>query len=276
MVQKLVTLLWIWVEEMQDKYFAKKRIRSSIIFLIIIAVTYGSMVLTQFSMIQGLASIPKAIQWGFTNFFPNASSLDRLPNILDKLLETLLVSIAATTIAAMFALMFAIAGSNTTKINSFFSTIARGFATLFRNIDIAAWSMILLFSFGQSSLTGFFALFFVSFGFLTRAFIEVIDETSNSSVEALQATGATYFTIIFQSVIPSTIAQMISWLLFVIETNIRSATLIGILTGTGIGFAFDLYYKSSNYNAASLVVLVIAITILSIEYISNYIRRVIL
>ncbi|WP_209124184.1 ABC transporter permease subunit [Alkalihalobacillus sp. BA299] len=261
---------------MQDKYFAKKRITSSIILLIIFAVTYGSMILTEFSLVKGFSSIPKAFEWAFSNFFPNAKSLDRLPNILDKLIETLLVSIAASTLAAIFALMFAIAGSNTTKVNNFFSTIARGFATLFRNIDIAAWSMILLFSFGQSALTGFFALFFVSFGFLTRAFIEVIDEMSNSSVEALQATGASYFVIIFHSVIPSSIAQMISWMLFVIETNIRSATLIGILTGTGIGFAFDLYYKGMNYNAASLVVIVIMVSILMIEFISNYVRRVIL
>lgn len=234
------------------------------------------MIITEFSLIKGLASIPKAIEWGLANFFPDAKSLDRLPNILNKLFETILVSIGATTVAAIFALTFAIMGSATTRVNSVLSGVARGFATLFRNIDIAVWSMILLFTFGQSALTGFFALFFVSFGFLTRAFIEVIDEASSSSVEALQATGAPYLTTIFQSVIPASIPMLLSWTLFVAETNIRSATLIGILTGTGIGFAFDLYYKSMNYNAASLVVIVIVLTILLIEYISNYVRRVIL
>lgn len=69
---------------------------------------------------------------------------------------------------------------------------------------------------------------------------------------------------------------MISWVLFEIETNIRSATLVGILTGTGIGFSFDLYYKSSNYSAASLVVMTIILTVFVIEYLSNLIRRVIL
>lgn len=246
------------------------------IVLTIFLVTYGAMIITEFSLIKGFASIPKAIEWGYQNFIPDAKSFDRLPNILDKLHETVLVSIGATTVAAIFALAFAIMGSTTTRVNGFFSTLARGFATLFRNIDIAVWSMILLFTFGQSALTGFFALFFVSFGFLTRAFIEVIDEASSSSFEALQATGAPYLTTIFQSVIPSSIPMMLSWLLFVAETNIRSATLIGILTGTGIGFAFDLYYKSMNYSAASLVVIVIVLTILLIENISNYIRRVIL
>ena len=61
-----------------------------------------------------------------------------------------------------------------------------------------------------------------------------------------------------------------------IETNIRSSTLIGILTGTGIGFIFDLYYKNMNYAVASLVVISIIIAVFIIEFISNSVRRVIL
>jgi phosphonate transport system permease protein len=61
-----------------------------------------------------------------------------------------------------------------------------------------------------------------------------------------------------------------------IETNIRSATLVGILTGTGIGYSFDIYYKSLNYNAASLVIVVIVISVLAIEAVSNWIRRAVL
>jgi len=106
--------------------------------------------------------------------------------------------------------------------------------------------------------------------------METIDEASNESVEALKASGANYFQIIFQAVIPSSLPQMISWILFMIETNIRSATLVGILTGTGIGFIFNLYYKSFQYNAASMVVVAIVITVLVLEFISNYVRRVIL
>lgn len=232
--------------------------------------------ITQFNIYEGFLSFPKAIQWGFANFYPNAESLENLSSILSKLVETLLISIASATVAAVFAIFFAIAGSKTTKANNFFAIVSRGIATLFRNIDVAAWAMILLFSFGQSSLTGYFALFFVSFGFLTRAFMETIDEVGAAAVEGLQATGAGYFTVIIHSVIPSSTPQIISWILFMIETNIRSATLVGILTGTGIGFSFDLYYKSLNYNSASLVVVTIVVSILLIEYISNYVRRVIL
>jgi phosphonate transport system permease protein len=95
-------------------------------------------------------------------------------------------------------------------------------------------------------------------------------------VEALQATGASYPAIIFQAVLPSSLPQMVSWLLFMIDTNIRDATLVGLLTGTGIGFSFDLYYKSFHFHEASLVVIMIVITIMGIEIVSNTIRRTIL
>ena len=61
-----------------------------------------------------------------------------------------------------------------------------------------------------------------------------------------------------------------------IETNIRDATLVGILTGTGIGFLFDLYFKRLDYASASLVVLSVVILVIIIEMISNRIRKVIL
>lgn len=245
-------------------------------YALLILITVVAITITEYNVVKGFTSIPKAAEWAFQNFYPNAKALNKLPAIAESLIETVLVSIAATTVASVFALLFAILGSNTTGVGGVASWISRSIATLFRNIDVAAWSMILLFSFGQNVMTGYFALFFGSFGFMTRAFIESIDEVSGSSVEALRATGAPYFSIIFQSVIPASMPQLLSWILFMVETNIRQATLIGILTGTGIGFLFSLYYKSLNYSSASLVVIVIVVAIMMIEVVSNYVRRVIL
>ena len=176
----------------------------------------------------------------------------------------------------IFALVLAVLGSRTTRISVVFSVFARGIASVFRNIPLVAWVMILMLAFSQSLLTGFLALFFGSLGFLTRAFMETIDEASVHAVEALQATGASYPAIIFQAVLPSSMPQMISWLLFMIDTNIRDAILVGLLTGTGVGFSFDVYYKAFRFHDASLVVIMIVIAVLTIEMISNYIRRIIL
>ncbi|MEA4924081.1 MAG: ABC transporter permease subunit [Syntrophomonadaceae bacterium] len=261
---------------MQADIFVKRRNDNLIFFTVLALITIGSIIITEYDVIKGFTSIVKALTWGASNFYPDAKAMLKLPAMLVKLQETVLMSIAATTVASMFALLLSLAGSRTTRMNGAFSVISRGIASLFRNIPLVAWAMVLMLAFSQSALTGYLALFCGSLGFLTRAFIETIDEASQNSVEALSATGAGYFHIIFQAVLPSSLPQLISWLLYMIDTNIRDATLVGMLTGTGIGFYFELYYKSLNYHAASLVVILIVITIIAIEMLSNSIRRVIL
>ncbi|MEF3275107.1 MAG: phosphonate ABC transporter, permease protein PhnE [Chloroflexus sp.] len=262
---------------MQPEVFFRRRRLQSLLFLFILgALTYGSILITQFDVTQGLMAIPRAFSWAIDNFIPDERAWTRLPRILEKLQETVLMAVASSTVASVFGLILALLGANTTRPHPWFSLPARAIASVFRNIDVSVWALILLFSFGQSGFTGFFALFFVTLGFITRVMIETIDEVSTESVEALRATGAGYTAIISQSVIPSCLPQLISWVLYMIETNIRSATLVGILTGTGIGFLFDLYFKSFSYGSASLVVLLTVVVVLFIEMVSNYVRRVIL
>lgn len=261
---------------MKIEVLEKRKRTITLVLLLIIVFCRISSKITDFNSLKGLLSIPDAFLWMITNFIPEANSFSKLPNILNKLIETILLSVAATTVAAGFALFFGVMGSKVTKVNGIISTVSRFIASVSRNVPDAVWAMIFLLSFGQNVLTGYFALFFVSFGVLTRAFIETIDESSINSIEALEASGASYPQIVFQAVIPSSMTQMISWILYMVETNIRSSTLIGILTGTGIGFVFDLYYKSMNYGVASLVVISIVIAVFIIEFISNYVRRVIL
>ncbi|MDX8047499.1 phosphonate ABC transporter, permease protein PhnE [Gracilibacillus sp. S3-1-1] len=261
---------------MNEKQMRKNRWQTTFFFIVIIIITYLSAAITNFHFIDSVKTIPKAFEWILSNLIVSMESLEKLPQILDKLGETVFMSIAATTLAAVVSLFLAIMGSKTTKVNNFFSAIARLIASFSRNIPVVAWSLILLISFGQNSLTGFLALFVGTVGFLTRAFIESVDEANQSSVEALTATGATYFHMISKAVLPQSLPQMLSWILFMIETNIRSATLVGILTGTGIGYMFDLYYKTMNYNLVALITLTIIITVILIELASNKIRRVIL
>jgi len=250
--------------------------QSVIFLLIIIIVTYLSAAITEFNFLDGLATIPRALGWMAANLIITQETLARIPTIMEKLIETIFMSIAATTLAAIISIFLGLMGSKTTKVNNVLSTFSRFIASISRNIPVVAWSLILLISFGQNSVTGFLALFVGTLGFLTRAFIESIDEASQSAVEALRATGATYFQIVSKAVIPQSLPQMLSWILFMIETNIRSATLVGILTGTGIGYTFDLYYKTLNYNAVALVTITIVIAVLIIDSISNRIRKVIL
>ncbi len=260
----------------QTSIFAKRKRTFTLAFLGVIAIFALASFVTNFNVIDGLESIPKSITWIAQNLVPNEKSWARLPNILTKLAETALLSVAVTVVAGICAFFFSLLGTRTTRINPWIGRIARMIAAFFRNVPDVVWAMLLLFSFGQNILTGFFALFFTTFGMLARTFIETIDEVSAECVEALTATGATYMQTVFQGIVPSSLSEIVTWVLFMIETNIRSSTLIGVLTATGIGYLFDLYYKRLDYGAASLVVISIVVLVIGIELISNQIRKVIM
>ena len=260
----------------QASIFVKRKRTLTLAFIGVFALYMVSSIVTNYDAIGGIVSFPKASVWIARNFVPNERSWSRLPNILTKLSETALLSVSVTVCAAIAAFFFSLLGTKTTKVKPWIARTVRIIASFFRNVPDVVWAMLLLFSFGQNILTGFFALFFTTFGMLSRTFIETIDEVSASCVEALQATGATYFQIVFQGIIPSSMAEIVSWVLFMIETNIRSSTLIGVLTATGIGYLFDLYYKRMDYGSASLVVISIVALVIAIEIISNQIRKVIM
>ncbi|NLL63302.1 MAG: phosphonate ABC transporter, permease protein PhnE [Ruminococcaceae bacterium] len=260
----------------QTSIFIKRKRTFTVTFLGIAIIFIVSVILTEFDVIEGFTSIPKAIKWIVQNFIPDEKAWTRFLDIVSKLMETMLVSVAITVCAAICAFFFSLFGTKTTKTHPIIARTVRIVAAFFRNVPDVVWAMLLLFSFGQNILTGFFALFFVTFGMLTRAFIETIDEVSSSCVEALYATGATPLQIVFNGVIPSSLPEIVSWVLYMVETNIRSSTLIGILTATGIGYLFDLYYKRMDYSSASLVVMSIVILVIVIEALSNKIRKVIM
>ena len=188
-------------------------------------------------------------------------------------IETILLALTSTLISSMFALVMAVIGSETLGVSKIAEFIVKLIASFFRNMPVVAWSLLLLFSFKQSQFTGLLSLTFITFGYLTRSFMETIDDVAGDVVEALQATGASWWQIVFQGVIPSVSSQLVSWVLYYTENNVREATLVGILTGTGIGFIFNLYYRSFRYDAAGLVILIVALIVLIIELVSNKIRK---
>ena len=256
--------------------FKKRKLTYTLVFLAFIAIFAGASLVAQFNPVDGIVSFPAAVQWIVSHLIPDADAMARLPKILNELTETALLSVAVTVVAAVLAFFFSLLGSNITRVNGVLKRAVRIVAAFFRNVPDVVWAMLLMFSFGQNVLTGFFALFFTTFGLLTRAFIETIDEVSSHCVEALDATGANFIQKVFQGILPSSLPGITTWVLYMIETNIRSSTLIGILTATGIGYLFDLYYKRLDFSSASLVVLAIIVLVLVIETVSNRIRKVIL
>jgi len=254
-------------------FFLRRYASTLAIVAVYLALVAASSLRTGFDPIASLRDLPGGFVWLFEHFMPTAGSFDKLPRILSALGSTVLDAVAASFIAAVLAYVLALLASRSVGFGGIVRLIIRGFATILRNIPTVAWAFILVFSFRQSEFTGFLVLFMKSFGFLIRSFIETMDELSNDTLDALRASGASRLQIIAHGVIPLTIAQAVSWIMYQLETNVRDATLVGMLTGTGIGFVFELYYRTFRYDTAGLVILSIVVVAMSCEAISNFVRR---
>lgn len=256
-----------------EYFFRRKHAAMLALLAALLVLAAASSIRASFDPVETLMDLPGSFAWFVQSFMPSVEALDKLPKILAALWKTFLGAAAAAATSALLAYVLALVGSTTVGFGGPVQLAVRAVATVTRNIPNVAWAFILIFSFRQSEFTGFLVLFMKSFGFLLRSFMENIDEVSQEAVEALRAVGATRLQIVAHVVVPLTITQVVSWLLYMTETNTRDATLVGMLTGTGIGFVFELYYRTFRYDVAGLVIVCIACMALLCELASNFVRR---
>ena len=65
----------------------------------------------------------------------------------------------------------------------------------------------------------------------------------------------------------------ISWFLYCIEVNLRSSTVVGMVGGGGIGLVLLSYLKGFKYNMSFTIILAIAVMVLFVDALTNYLRK---
>lgn len=241
------------------------------IFTVVVIILFATAtVLTKFNPLQVIVSSGEIWNFITTDFLP--PTLTKPVNIFNAILTTVCLAISSTFIAGIMAIITAMFGSESISPWPKYAKIIRAVATFLRNIPPLVWAFILFSSLGIGTGVGFIALVISTFAFMTRAFIESIDEISQESTESLLVVGATFPQRIFQAVIPSCIQDFISWFLYCIELNIRASTVVGMVGGGGIGLVLFSYLKTFRYQTAAGIILIIAATIILVDLLTGYLR----
>lgn len=260
--------------ESPQKFLNAKRFLNFIALVIVAAVTYAASAHLEFDWIII-----------FTNFSNAASRFVKLyipPNFkeLGKMLEaiwmTVVLAISSASIGVILAYFSALATSKVTGKIKFLRVILRFIATFVRNVPVAVWAIVLLMAFWFGEFLALLVMTLGTYGFLARVFSDMIDETNSHSIEALEATGASYWQIVAQAVFPETMPVAISWALYAVELNIRGATIIGMLAGGGIGYLTGIYKHFRRFDELLAATIFIVITTLAADRISVAIRKRIL
>ena len=154
--------------------------------------------------------------------------------VMHAMLITILMAFCGTILAAITALPLSFAAAN--NINPL--RLVRGsFKRLFdflRGVDALIWSLIFIRAFGLGPLSGILALWFTDTGTFGKMFSEAIENADKNQMDGVSSVGAGKVQTTWFGVIPQILPVLISQTLYFLESNTRSATVIGMLGAGGI------------------------------------------
>jgi phosphonate transport system permease protein len=125
-------------------------------------------------------------------------------------------------------------------------TVVKGLVALVRSIPTIIWVLIFAVTAGLGSTAAVIGLTFHSVSYLTKAYSESFEELDRSVIEALMASGANWWQVVFQAVLPSSATYLLSWTFLRFEINFANAVAVGAAAGAA-GIGFDLFMASGFY-----------------------------
>ncbi len=253
---------------------AKEAKKTGITLAIVLILFAIASVLTEYKPWDLLLNMDNFWAFLFDDLMP--PKLSDTYSIFKGLIQTVSMAICATMFAAIISIVMAFLGSEATSPWKPLRKIIRAIASVQRNIPNMIWTFILIMSFGIGNVVGVLALLIQSTGFMTRAFIETIDEIGVESIESIRAVGGSRITVATQALIPACMEGIISWILYGLEVNIRSSTLVGAVGGGGIGLVMMGYIKLFRYHSAMGVILLVAAVVIIVDMITNILRKKVL
>jgi phosphonate transport system permease protein len=195
-------------------------------------------------------------------------------DVAGALFETVLMAFLGTMGAAMVSLPLAfLAASNFTP----FRTVRFAFRRVFdflRGVDGLIWTIILSRAFGPGPMTGALAILLTDTGTFGKTFSEALENIDDRQVEGVRSTGASALQRARFGVIPQLAPILLSQVLYYLESNTRSATVIGAIVGGGIGLLLtQAIITQKDWEEVAYYMVLIVLMVMAMDSLSGWIRR---
>ncbi|MGP1346436.1 MAG: ATP-binding cassette domain-containing protein [Phycisphaerales bacterium] len=192
--------------------------------------------------------------------------------LLASLVETIQMSLIGTTVGVALAYpLAALAARNTGP--RFLRSVLRQALNAVRTVPSLIWALLFVAAVGFGQLAGVLALSLYSVGYLTKFFYESFENTPGRAQSALREIGASGPQIFFRAVAPASRAATLAFALFMLEYNVRSASVLGIVDAGGIGYYIKFYLDMRDFPAALACLLLIFGVVVALDAVSVRVRR---
>lgn len=188
--------------------------------------------------------------------------------------ETMLMAFLGTFAAAIVALPLSfIAARNFMPLGIFRGTIRRIFDFV-RGVDGLIWTIILSRAFGPGPMTGAIAIAITDAGSFGKTFSEALENIDEKQVEGIRSTGANATQRARFGVMPQLMPVILAQVLYYLESNTRSATVIGAIVGGGIGLLLtQAIITQKDWEEVAYYMVLIVLMVMAMDSFSGWLRR---
>ena len=201
---------------------------------------------------------------------PDFSNLNLL---IYAMFETIEIAFLGTFIAVVLSIPLGLFSARNLAPNYFVYIICKTIVIFFRAIPEFIIAMILVIAIGFGAMPGVLALGLHTMGFLAKFYAEDIEHINQGPIDALKSSGASKSQIISFGVIPQILPAFVANNLYILDRNVRMATMLGIVGAGGIGYELQSSFRMFEYERVSAIIILIFITIFIIDYLSSFIRK---
>ena len=197
---------------------------------------------------------------------------ENLPIFARSLLETMAIALAATILAAVVALPLGLLGAHRVIPNWLVRWPLRRGMDVARSIDSLLWALLFVNGVGLGPFAGVMALMMVDLGTLAKLLGEAIDHCSLGPVEGIEAAGANRIEAIRFGILPQVLPTFASQVIYYFESNLRHATMLGIVGAGGIGMHLTDRLRVNEWRQVATIVLLILVAVTMVDRFSRWAR----
>ncbi len=194
---------------------------------------------------------------------------------LEQMIVTVQIAIWGTVLAVVLAIPLGVlCAENVVPIWVYYPI--RRLMDAARAINEVVFAVLFVVAVGLGPFAGTLAIFVHTTGVLAKLFSEAVEAIDPRPVEGIRATGGNHIHEVIFGIIPQVLPLWISYALYRFESNVRSATVVGLVGAGGIGQIFFEAFRGFDYAATSAIMIFIIVTVTMLDVASQQLRRMVI
>jgi phosphonate transport system permease protein len=201
---------------------------------------------------------------------PNFDALGA--DLWEAAVQTVAIGVVSTAIGVVLSIPVGIVAARNVTPHQAVYWVARGWILVVRAVPELILAVVFVAALGLGPIAGTCALAIASIGFLAKLVADAVEEIDRGPLEAVQAVGGGWWKTLFAAVIPQAMPAIVGSSLYMLDVNVRTSTILGIVGAGGIGYLLFESIRTLNFDVAGAIVLVIFVIVYAIERLSGWIR----